>query len=86
MGKLRPGWLAESIQDAKICVLYSYTPKKAKLFGLDTAAPLSEDDALALRKRMADHYRAWTGMDLEQALAMDIAPADREALKREKGE
>lgn len=79
---LEPGWLAKTMEDAKISVLYSHSPKKAKLYGLNVVGPpLSEDDAFALRRKMADHYRAWTGMELERALAMDLRPAGRLALK-----
>lgn len=80
---LKPGWLAKSTEEAKLSVLYRFTPGLAKQYGLDVVnAPLSEADALALRQKMAEHYRAWTGMDLERALAMDLTPAGRAALSK----
>lgn len=64
--KPAPGWLEESMKDARRNVYLRFKPDMVMRMGQKVSLPIPADDADALYAALNSQFRAWTGMDLKE--------------------
>jgi hypothetical protein len=77
--KPKPGWLMKELEDIPSSLAFAWAPQTLWQFGGTLSAPLGPFDAYALRRKMQERYREWTGKELEFELREDRTELGRNA-------